>query len=97
MEGWADIPTFKKVGYNFETPTAQMVSGPKGMPKPVIDRLISVFSSAMMTPQFQKVAQDQELLSVKPLAGADFQKWLQQQYNMYGTFIKEVGLQKEAK
>ena len=97
MEGMADIPTFKKVGYNFETPTAQMVSAPKGLPKPILDRLISVFSTAMMTPQFQKVAQDQELLSVKPLAGADFQKWLQQQYNMYGTLIKEVGLQKQEK
>lgn len=96
MEAMADIPTFKKVGYNFETPTAQMVSAPKRVPKPVMDKLIAVFSEAMMTPQFQKVAQDQELLSVKPLAGADFQKWLQQQYNMYGTFIKEVGLQKKA-
>ena len=95
MEGWADVPTFKKVGYNFETPTAQMISAPKQLPKPVTDRLIAVFSEAMMTPQFQKVAKDQELLSVKPLAGADFQKWLQSQYTMYGTFIKEVGLQKK--
>jgi tripartite-type tricarboxylate transporter receptor subunit TctC len=97
MEGMGDVPTFKKVGYGFETPTAQMISAPKRAPKPIIDKLIAVFSEAMMTPQFQKVAQDQELLSVKPLAGADFQKWLQSQYNMYGTFIKEVGLQKEAK
>jgi tripartite-type tricarboxylate transporter receptor subunit TctC len=95
MEGMADIPTFQKVGYNFETPTAQMISAPKRLPKPLTDRLIAVFSEAMMTPQFQKVARDQELLSVKPLAGADFQKWLQSQYTMYGTFIKEVGLQKK--
>lgn len=95
MEGFADIPTFKSVGYNFETPTAQMISGPSRLPKPVMDKLIAVFSEAMMTPQFQKVAQDQELLSVKPFAGADFHKWLQSQYTMYGTFIKEIGLQKK--
>ena len=95
MEGWADVPTFKKVGYNFETPTAQMISAPKRVPKPIVDRLIAVFSEAMMTPQFQKVGREQELLSVKPLAGADFQKWLQSQYTMYGTFINEVGLKKK--
>jgi tripartite-type tricarboxylate transporter receptor subunit TctC len=95
MDEWPEVPTFKKVGYNFEAPTAQMVSCPKGVPKPVIDKLITVFSDAVMSPQFQKVAREQELLAAKPLTGADFQKWLQQQYNMYGTFIKEVGLQKK--
>jgi tripartite-type tricarboxylate transporter receptor subunit TctC len=96
VEEFPDVPTFKKVGYGFETPTAQMVSAPKRVPKPIIDKLITVFSDAMMTPQFQKVGREQELLSVKPLAGADFQNWLQSQYTMYGTFIKEVGLQKKA-
>ncbi len=97
MDEFPEVPTFKKIGYKFETPTAQMVSAPKGVPKPIMDRLIAVFSEAVMSPQFQKVAADQELLAAKPLTGADFQKWLQQQYTMYGTFIKEVGLQKQEK
>jgi tripartite-type tricarboxylate transporter receptor subunit TctC len=96
IDEYPDVPTFKKIGYGFEAPTAQMISAPKRVPKPVIDRLIAVFSEAMMTPQFQKVGREQELLSVKPLAGADFQKWLQSQYTMYGTFINEVGLKKKA-
>ena len=95
MDEWPEVPTFKKIGYNFEAPTAQMVSAPRGVPKPIVDKLITVFSDAVMSPQFQKVAREQELLAAKPLTGADFQKWLQQQYTMYGTFIKEVGLQKK--
>jgi hypothetical protein len=49
----------------------------------------------MMSPQFQKVAREQELLSAKPFTGAEFHQWLQARYGMYATFIKEVGLQKK--
>ena len=95
IDQWPDIPTFKKVGYDFEAPTAQMISTPKGVAKPIIDKLIITFSEAMMSPEYQKVAREQELLSVKPLTGSDFQKWLQAQFNMYGIFINEVGLKKK--
>jgi tripartite-type tricarboxylate transporter receptor subunit TctC len=95
IDQWPEIPTFKKMGYGFEAPTAQMVSAPKGVPKPIMDKLIATFSEAMMSPEFQKVAREQELLSAKPFSGSDFQKWLQSQYNMYGVFIKEVGLKKK--
>lgn len=95
IEQWPEIPTFKKIGYDFEAPTAQMISAPKGVARPIIDKLIGIFSEAMMSPEYQKVARDQELLSVKPFAGSDFQKWLQSQFNMYGIFINEVGLKKK--
>ncbi len=95
IKEWPEVPTFKKLGYDFETPTAQMISAPKGVPKPVMDKLVTVFSEAMMSSQYQKVADQQELMSAKPFSGADFQAWLQGQHDMYGTFIKELGLQKK--
>jgi len=95
IEQFPEAQTFKKLGYEFEVPTAQMISVPKDVPKPIIDKLIAVFSEAMMSPQFQKVAREQELLSAKPFTGAEFHQWLQAQYNTYATFIKEVGLQKK--
>ena len=95
IEQWPEVPTFKKMGYDFEMPTAQMILAPKGVAKPIMDKLIAVFSEAMMSPQFQKVAREQELLSAMPFSGQDFQKWLQSQFNMYSQFIKEVGLKKK--
>ena len=95
IEQWPEVPTFKKVGYNFETPTAQMISAPKSIPKPILDKLVAVFSAAMKSPEHQKVASQQELLSASPFGGADFQKWLQEQHDMYGKFIRELGMQKE--
>ena len=95
IEAWPEIPTFKKLGYGFEAPTAQMISAPKGVPKPILDKLEETFSEAMKSQEYQKVAREQELLSARPFVGGEFSKWLQSQFSMYGTFIKEVGLQKK--
>lgn len=95
IEEFPDVPTFKKMGYNFEAPTAQMISVPGRTPKAVTDRLTAVLSEAMMSPYYQKVAREQELTSVKPLVGAEFQKWLKSQYDAYGNSIKEIGLKKK--
>lgn len=43
IEQLPEIPTFKKMGYDFETPTAQMISAPKGVPKQILERLEAVF------------------------------------------------------
>jgi tripartite-type tricarboxylate transporter receptor subunit TctC len=95
IDQWPEIPTFKKLGYDFEVPTAQMISAPRGVPKSTLDKLVATFSEAMRSPQFQKVARDQELLSAEPFSGTEFHKWLESQFNMYGTFIREIGLQKK--
>jgi tripartite-type tricarboxylate transporter receptor subunit TctC len=95
VDEFPDVPTFKKLGYPFVMDTAQMISVPKNVPKPIVDRLIKVFSEAMMTPEFQKVARDQELISAKPMVGEEFKKWLQGQYLDHGKWIKEIGLQKK--
>jgi tripartite-type tricarboxylate transporter receptor subunit TctC len=94
IEQYPEVPTFKKVGYNFETPTAQMISAPKGIPAPLMDKLVAVFSEAMNSPEYQRVASQQELLSASPFGGADFQRWIQEQHDSYGKFIEQLGLQK---
>ena len=89
-----EVPGFDKLGYNFEPAAAQMIFAPKGLPKPITDKLTAAFSGAMATSQYQKVAKQMELVVGEPLSGADFQKWLQEQYNMYGTLVKQLGLKK---
>ena len=60
-----------------------------------MDKLISVFSEAMLSPQFQKTAREQELIPSKPVGGIDYQKLLESQLNLYGTYVKEIGLQRK--
>ncbi len=93
MDEWPEVPTFKKIGTT-RGAHGPMVSAPKGLPKPIVDRLIVVFSNAVMSPQFQKVAARANCLAAKPLTGVETIRNGSRQYDMYGTFIKEIGLQK---
>ncbi len=48
-EEWPNVPGFEKLGYNFEPAAAQMIFAPKGVPKPLMDKLTAAFSGAMAT------------------------------------------------
>jgi tripartite-type tricarboxylate transporter receptor subunit TctC len=96
IEQMPEIPTLKKLGYRFEVPIFEVIAAPKGVPKPIADKLSAAFGEAMKSPQFQNVARDQEtILSGKILAGDDLHKMMEVQYNSYGGLIKELGLEKK--
>jgi tripartite-type tricarboxylate transporter receptor subunit TctC len=96
LEEWPDIPTLKKLGYDFEVPLCEVVAAPKGVPKPVVDKLVTAFSEAMKSPQVQNVAREQaSIISEKPLSGDGLHKFIGTQFNFYGQLIKEMGLQKK--
>ena len=94
IEEWPEVPGYDKLGYSFEPAAAQLIFAPKGVPKPIMDKLIAAFSGAMTTSRYQKTAKQMELMVGEPLSQMDFQKWLQEQYDMYGTLIKQLGLKK---
>jgi tripartite-type tricarboxylate transporter receptor subunit TctC len=96
IEQMPEIPTLKRLGYGFEVPIFEVMAAPKGLPKPIADKLIAAFAEAMKSPQFQNVAREQEtILSGKILSGDDLHKTIETQYNSYGTLIKELGLGKK--
>ncbi len=96
IEQMPEVPTLKKLGYDFEVPIFEVMAAPKGLPKPIADKLISAFAEAMKSPQFQAVAREQEtMLSAKVLSGEDLRKMIGVQYHFYGGLIKELGLGKK--
>jgi tripartite-type tricarboxylate transporter receptor subunit TctC len=95
MNQWPAVPTLKQLGYDHRVSVANIISAPKGTPKPIIDQLAAAFSEGMKSPQYQKAAHDQELLSSTPLAGPELQNWIQTQYTLYGTLINQLGLKKK--
>jgi tripartite-type tricarboxylate transporter receptor subunit TctC len=96
IEQWPEIPTIKRLNYGFESPIFEVVAAPRGVPKPIADKIIVAFSEALKSPQFQTVAREQETIqSGKPLTGNDLYKSIDTQFNFYGALIKELGLQKK--
>lgn len=52
---FADVPTFREAGYDFDVPSPLGVAGPKGMPQEVVQKLDNAIKAAMDDPGFQQV------------------------------------------
>jgi len=88
-----DVMTLEKVGYDFKCPFGELVVAPKGVPKPIMDKLSDAYAKVMKSPEFLEVARQQEL-TISPMSRDELQKWVISQYNMYGAAIKELGKKK---
>lgn len=54
-EAFADVPTFREAGYDFDLPSPLGIAGPKGMPADVVQKLDAAIKVAMDDPGFQRV------------------------------------------
>jgi len=95
LEEHPNTPTFKELGYPYMLLQSwYILYGPKGMEKPVVDKLIGAFRKAIKTPEFTKFAQDLEVYSENPLFGEDLKKAIVQRSNNNAEVFKKLGLMK---
>jgi tripartite-type tricarboxylate transporter receptor subunit TctC len=96
IEEFPDVPTFKKIGYDIETPTTVIVFGPKGMPQEVVKVLGDMFAKAAQSKTFKSIAASMELMAVdQPLTGAEIDKYVKRAYSLYKKYVEEAGLAKK--
>lgn len=55
-EAFADVPTFRELGYAFDVPSPLGIAGPKGLPPDVVQKLEAAMQSAMQDAAFKQVA-----------------------------------------
>ncbi|MEG3001875.1 MAG: tripartite tricarboxylate transporter substrate binding protein [Comamonas sp.] len=55
-EAFADVPTFRELGYAFDVPSPLGIAGPKGMPAEITQKLEAAIQAAMQEPAFKQVA-----------------------------------------
>lgn len=89
-----DAPTFEKVNYDFEPPTALIISAPHGIPDPVRETLEKAFIEGIKSKTFRDVAEKNELLLREPLTGRTLNDFLKKCYDEYEQFFKEAGIYK---
>jgi len=96
VDPWPDVPTSKKLGYTLKWGPSVIITAPKGLPDPILKKLVAVFSEAMKSPQYQKIAHEHHILNTTtPLTGSDLNNFLQEQFNTFGALVKQLGLQKK--
>lgn len=57
-EAFANVPTFREAGYDFDVPSPLGIAGPKGMPLDVVNKLDQAVKTAMQDPAFQQVVRN---------------------------------------
>jgi len=95
LEGYPAVPTLSQLGYDLPAFANGMLVAPKGVPKPITDKLVAAFEEAKKTPDFQSFAREHYLTIPPPVNTSDLLKELRARFDKYGQVIDSIGLTKK--
>jgi tripartite-type tricarboxylate transporter receptor subunit TctC len=101
VSAFPEIPTLKEVAKEFGMKTAVtypglMISGPKGLPDPIVKKLILAFDTARKSAGFQKYAKETYIFQDKmPMIGETLRNHLNHGYKETGELVQKLGIQKK--
>jgi tripartite-type tricarboxylate transporter receptor subunit TctC len=91
---YPQVPTLKEIGYDMVSPGPIGLIGPKGMPKPIVEKLHGAFKKAMDDPEFQAVMKKLDMNTLY-LNSEDYEKYVRQDSERIGKLVQKLGLQKK--
>ncbi len=101
LSAFPEIPTLKEVAKEFGMKTAVtypglMMSGPKGLPEPIVKKLVMTFDTARKSASFQKYAKETYIFQDKmPMTGEALRNHLNRGYKETGDLVQKLGIQKK--
>ena len=101
VSAFPEIPTLKEAAKEFGMKTAVtypglMVSGPKGLPEPIVKKLVIAFDTARKSAGFQKYAKETYIFQDKmPMTGEALRNHLNRGYKETGDLVQKLGIQKK--
>jgi len=101
LSAFPDIPTLKEVAKDFGMKSSViypglMMSGPKGLPEPIVKKLAAAFDAGRKSPPFQKFAQEKYIFQDgMPLVGQALHDHLENGYKDTGELLQKLGIQKK--
>jgi tripartite-type tricarboxylate transporter receptor subunit TctC len=93
MNEWPDVPTLYQV-HKLSLPVLEILYGPKGIPKPIADKLTHAFNESIKAAPFQKFVKQYEV-EVKIMNRDELLEYVKQGHKFYGDVIKSAGLKKK--
>jgi tripartite-type tricarboxylate transporter receptor subunit TctC len=73
-----------------------MIAGPKGLPDPIVNKLVNVFDSGRKTPVFQKYAAERYIFQDKmPMTGQVLKDHLKKAFKETGDLIVKLEIKKQ--
>ena len=101
LSAFPDIPTLKEVAKEFGMKSSViypglMMSGPKGLPEPIVKKLAGAFETGRKSAAFQKYAKETYIFQDKmPMTGEVLRNHLSRGYKETGELIQKLGIQKK--
>ncbi len=92
---YSEAPTMKEAGYTRgEVSTVRSVFAPKGLPKPIFEKLVNVFGEVARSPEYKKFLTEQNSIPLWT-SGSDAVKIYDEQSNVFRPLLERAGLLKE--
>lgn len=93
MEQYPDVPTLKELGYpDLVFQSWYIISGPKGIEKPIVNKLADAFKKAMETQEFIKMAMELEIYSKTVVQGDELRDAMARRYKRNGDLFNKLGM-----
>lgn len=92
--GWDAVPTLKDLGYDITAIPYEFVIAPKGIPRPVVEKLATVFRNATESAAFRDYA-DKRGLEVSYLGPTELAERLRADARVYRQVAEELGWAKK--
>jgi tripartite-type tricarboxylate transporter receptor subunit TctC len=89
-----DVPTLRELGYDMEVTTGFGISGPKGMPQPLVRLLHDAFKKALFAPE-NKVVRDRFDMSEEYLDSDGYRAFIVQRAEYERQIVQKYGLKAE--
>jgi len=93
-ERYSTVPTLKELGYNIVSTSSLGIIGPKGIPKPIVQKIQEAFKKAMENPEFKGVMKKFDM-PITYLSSEDYENFNRQDSERIGKLVKRLGLKKQ--
>ena len=90
---YPQVPTLREAGYNLVSPGPIGLIGPKGLPKPMVQRLHDAFKKAMDDPEFLAVMKSFDMNTLY-LNSEDYEKFVREDSARIQKLVQKLGLNK---
>jgi len=91
---YPQVPTLREAGYDMVSPGPIGLIGPKGLPKPMVQKLHDAFKKAMDDPEFLAVMKSFDMNTLY-LNSEDYEKFVRQDSARIQKLVQKLGLQKQ--
>lgn len=91
----ANVPTLPEQGHPYQVTVIFYLLGPRGLPGPVVKRIVDAFGEASRTPAYVEGTARNGVDRSNTLVGDELERFLIEDRNRIGAMVKRLGLKRQ--